>query len=135
MSLPNTPRSNPEVARPTPRTLPTPSTSAATRTISGKKTTATPAPVRPFLFDASNYRLVIIGVVLILLGLFLMAGGKSADPHVFRYDEVFSFRRVTLAPVLMMIGFCLQIYAILKKPAVAREAIAVVMEDTRAADR
>lgn len=135
MAQPNNPRNNPEnVMRPTPRTLPTPTPAAARTTpTSGKAIAATTkAPVRPFLFDKSNYRLIILGVVLILLGLFLMAGGKSPDPHVFRYDEVFSFRRVTLAPVLMMIGFCLQIYAIMKKPA-SSEAIAVVMEDTKAA--
>ncbi len=130
MAQPHNPRNNPNVLRPTPRTLPTPATA---RTTPGK-TAAAAAPVRPFLFDTSNYRLILIGVALILLGLFLMAGGKSPDPHVFRYDEIFSFRRVTLAPVLMMIGFCLQLYAILKKPAApATEAIEVVMEDTSAA--
>jgi len=70
-----------------------------------------------FLFDKSNYIWMIAGVVLILLGLTLMAGGKSADPHQFNYDEIYSFRRITLAPILMMIGFAVEVYAIMKKPA------------------
>ena len=70
-----------------------------------------------FLFDKTNYTWMIAGVVLILLGIFLMAGGKSADPHQFNYDEIYSFRRITLAPVLMMIGFAVEVYAIMKKPA------------------
>jgi hypothetical protein len=71
---------------------------------------------RTFLFDKSNYRLMLIGFGLILLGLFLMAGGKSPDPNVFNDAEVYSFRRITLAPVLMMIGFGIEMWAILKKP-------------------
>ena len=74
--------------------------------------------VRMFLFDRSNYRLMIIGFGLILLGLFLMAGGKSPDPHMFNDVEIYSFRRITLAPVLMMIGFGIEMWAILKKPKV-----------------
>jgi hypothetical protein len=70
-----------------------------------------------FLFDKSNYIWMIAGVVLILVGLALMAGGKSPDPHQFNYDEIYSFRRITLAPILMMIGFGIEVYAIMKKPA------------------
>lgn len=70
-----------------------------------------------FLFDKGNYTWMIGGIVLILLGLALMAGGKSPDPHKFNYDEIYSFRRITLAPILMMIGFAIEVYAIMKKPA------------------
>ena len=70
-----------------------------------------------FLFDKSNYMWMIAGVVLILLSLFLMAGGKSEDPHKFNYEEIYSFRRITLAPIIMMIGFAIEVYAIMKKPA------------------
>lgn len=70
-----------------------------------------------FLFDKSNYTWMIAGLVLILLGLLLMAGGKSPDPNKFNYDDLYSFRRITLAPVIMMIGFALEAYAIMKKPA------------------
>ena len=70
-----------------------------------------------FLFDKSNYKWMLIGVAFILLGLVLMAGGKSPDPHKFNYDEIYSFRRITLAPVLIMIGFVVEAIAIMKKPA------------------
>ncbi len=79
--------------------------------------TNTPRGNQVFLFDKSNYTWMIIGVVLILLGLVLVAGGKSEDPNVFNYDELYSFRRITLAPLLMMIGFGIEVYAIMKKPA------------------
>ena len=69
-----------------------------------------------FLFDNTNYYIMIAGVVLILLGFMLMSGGKSPDPHVFNYDEVYSFRRVTLAPIVVMLGFLIEIYAIMRKP-------------------
>lgn len=82
---------------------------------------STPASTEPkgnqvFLFDKGNYTWMIGGVALILIGLALMAGGKSPDPHQFNYDEIYSFRRITLAPILMMIGFAMEVYAIMKKP-------------------
>ena len=70
-----------------------------------------------FLFDKSNYMWMIGGVALMFLGLVLMAGGKSPDPHQFNYDEVYSFRRITLAPIIIVIGMIVEIYAIMKKPA------------------
>ncbi len=69
-----------------------------------------------FLFDRSNYQWMLIGVALIFIGIALTAGGKSPDPSQFNYNEVFSFRRITLAPILIMIGFGIEIYAIMKKP-------------------
>lgn len=76
-----------------------------------------------FLFDKRNYMWMAIGLGCILLGFFLMAGGKSPDPHQFNADEVFSFRRITLAPVIMMIGFGIEAYAIMlkRKPESANE--------------
>ncbi len=56
------------------------------------------------------------GIGLILLGFFLMAGGKSANPNEFHYDEIYSFRRITLAPIIIMLGFGVEAYAIMKKP-------------------
>ncbi len=61
-----------------------------------------------------NYLLLAIGFVVIVLGMVLMAGGKSASPEDFNY-EMFSFRRITLAPILIVAGFAFEIYAILKK--------------------
>ncbi len=90
----------------------------ATANTKATKITGKKAPLgnQVFLFDKTNYTWMIAGVALILLGLALMAGGKSPDPYQFNYDEIYSFRRITLAPVLMMIGFAMEIYAIMKKP-------------------
>lgn len=83
------------------------------------KTTQAPRGNQVFLFDRSNYMMMIAGVVLILLGFALMVGGKSPDPNKFNYEEIYSFRRITLAPVLIMIGFVVEAIAIMKKPASA----------------
>ena len=80
-----------------------------------------PETKSPSLFSKENYTWMAIGLVVITIGMFLMAGGKSADPNVFNKDEVYSFRRITLAPLLMMIGFGIEIYAIMKKPAEVKE--------------
>ena len=55
--------------------------------------------------NKENYRLIIIGCVVVLLGFFLMAGGGSEDPNVFKKEELFSFRRITLAPFMVMLGY------------------------------
>ena len=67
-----------------------------------------------FPFRKKNYLLLIISVILIALGLILMIGGGSEDPNQFSYD-IFDFRRLTLAPILMAIGFVLGIIAIMYK--------------------
>ncbi len=72
-------------------------------------------PETEFLFDKSNYKWMLIGIAFILLGLILMAGGKSPDPHKFNYEEIYSFRRITLAPILILIGLGVEVYAIIKK--------------------
>lgn len=61
-----------------------------------------------------NYALLIAGVVLIVLGFVLMSGGTIATPEEFSYD-IFSWRRITLAPILVVTGFAFEIYAILKR--------------------
>jgi hypothetical protein len=81
-----------------------------------KRAASKSAPTQTFLFDRDNYVWMGAGVVLILLGMALMVGGKSANPHDFKYDEIYSFRRITLAPIVMLIGFVLEVYAIMKKP-------------------
>jgi hypothetical protein len=68
-------------------------------------------------FNKSNYLYMAIGAALIVLGMLLMSGGKSADPNVFNASEVYSFRRITLAPILIIAGFIVEIYAIFKKSA------------------
>lgn len=81
---------------------------------SPKKPANAKAPI--FLFDKTNYYIMFAGLVLILLGFILMAGGKSPDPHVFNYDEIYSFRRITLAPILIIAGFVIEVVAIMRKP-------------------
>ncbi len=68
-----------------------------------------------FALGKENYKLMAIGFAIIVVGFILMAGGGSDDPNVFN-PEIFSFRRITLAPLILLIGFALEIYAIMKKP-------------------
>lgn len=67
-----------------------------------------------FLFEKRNYFIMIIGIVIILLGFGLMIGGGSEDPEVFN-AEMYNFRRIRLAPTLVLIGLAIQIYAIFAK--------------------
>ena len=67
------------------------------------------------LFTKDNYKWMLIGAVVLTLGFFLMAGGKSPDPNVFNDAAIYSFRRITLAPILIVGGFIIEIYAIMKK--------------------
>ena len=67
------------------------------------------------LFGKENYRWMLIGIVLVALGLILMGGGKSKDPNVFNPNEVYSFRSITLAPILIIGGFVVEIFAIFRK--------------------
>jgi hypothetical protein len=71
----------------------------------------------PILYDKNNYILMGIGVVFIIIGFALMAGGKNPDPNVFDAEEIYSFRRITLAPILIILGFIVELFAVLKKPA------------------
>jgi len=68
-----------------------------------------------FTFGKQSYRLLIIGLVLIGLGFILMSGGGSEDPNEFN-PEIFSFRRITLAPLLILAGYVVEIFAIMKRP-------------------
>ena len=68
------------------------------------------------LFDKQNYRLMLGGLIVLTIGFFLMAGGKSAYPSVFNDNEVYSTTRITIAPLLIIAGFIIEIFAIMKKP-------------------
>jgi len=68
-----------------------------------------------FALGKKNYILIAIGFLIILIGFFLMVGGKADSPEVFNPD-VFSFRRINLAPMVVLAGFIFEIYAIMKKP-------------------
>jgi hypothetical protein len=67
-----------------------------------------------FLFEKVNYKFLMIGIAVIALGFILMSGGGSDDPKVFS-EDVFSFRRIRLAPTVVLIGFGITIYSIFKK--------------------
>ena len=67
------------------------------------------------LFGKENYMWMLIGLAVLALGFFLMAGGKSTNPAVFNKDEVYSTTRITIAPLLIIAGFVIEVFAIMKK--------------------
>jgi hypothetical protein len=69
-----------------------------------------------FPLSKTNYLLLLIGFVIIIIGFVFMIGGKSESPDVFNYEEIFSPRRITLAPLLVLFGFMFEIFAIMYKP-------------------
>lgn len=71
---------------------------------------------RVFALGKENYILLGIGFAIIVFGFILMIGGATDDPNVFNGDEIFSFRRITLAPIVVLGGFIFEIWAIMKKP-------------------
>ncbi len=68
-----------------------------------------------FAFARKNYKLLLIGLAFIILGFILMVGGGSDDPKVFN-EDIFSFQRITLAPILIVAGYVIEIFAIMKRP-------------------
>jgi hypothetical protein len=87
-----------------------------TKPMAQEATKKTEEVIRPlFAFGKENYVLMLIGVGLIILGFILMTGGGSKDPNVFN-EEMFDFRRLTLSPILILIGFGIEIVAIMKRP-------------------
>jgi len=72
-------------------------------------------PKPQFLFGKRNYIFMLIGLLVIALGFILMAGGGSDDPNVFN-EDIYNFRRIRLAPTLVLIGLAIEIYAILINP-------------------
>ena len=68
-----------------------------------------------FALAPENYKLLAIGFGIVVLGFLLMLGGKSPDPNIFN-EEMFSFRRITLAPIVVLAGFAFVTWAIMKKP-------------------
>lgn len=70
----------------------------------------------PSIFSKDNYIWMGIGALVIAIGMFLMSGGSSNDPTVFNKDEVYSTTRITIAPILILAGLVIEVYAIFKKP-------------------
>jgi hypothetical protein len=71
--------------------------------------------IKHFGFDPKNYKFLIIGLIINVLGFILMIGGGSDDPSKFNAEELFSPIRITLAPFLIIIGYVVIFYAIMKK--------------------
>lgn len=86
--------------------------SKATKPISVEKAGADERPV----FAKENYKFMIAGLAIVLVGFLLMMGGSSDDPNSFKPEEVYSFRRITLAPIVIVLGLIVEIYAIMRKP-------------------
>ena len=68
------------------------------------------------MFSRENYLWMLAGALIIAIGLILMAGGKSDDPNVFNEKEVYSTTRITIAPILIILGLIVEIFAIFRKP-------------------
>lgn len=79
------------------------------------KSTSTPA-TSSNLFGKENYIWILAGLAVMVLGIILMAGGKSQDPNVFRDSDVYSTTRITIAPILILLGLGIEVFAIFRKP-------------------
>ena len=73
------------------------------------------------LFEKENYMWMIIGAAIVGLGMLLMAGGKNDNPNQFDYNLVYSKTRITIAPILIIAGLLVEIYAIFKRPRVQQQ--------------
>ena len=96
---------------------------AANKEVSNVKKPVAPAGTSEnrFPFTRENYMIMIIGIVVIILGYALMVGGGSSDPTQFHPDQVYSWRRISLAPIVIIIGFLVEVYAIMKRPRTSGE--------------
>ena len=70
----------------------------------------------PALFTRENYMWMLIGLIIMAIGMLLMAGGKNEDPNVFDTSKVYSTTRITIAPLLILAGLVIEIFAIFRKP-------------------
>ncbi len=68
-----------------------------------------------FAFNKTNYTIMVAGLLVLIIGFLLMVGGGSDDPEVFS-DALFGFRRLTLAPILILLGYAIEIFAIMYRP-------------------
>ncbi len=69
-----------------------------------------------FLFSKDSYKIMLAGLIVIVVGFLLMTGGGSNDPNSFKPEEVYSWRRITLAPIVILIGLGIEAYAIMHTP-------------------
>ncbi|MDB5249099.1 MAG: hypothetical protein JWQ40_3493 [Segetibacter sp.] len=96
-----------------------PPTSASTiRSSTLRESAAAKQKARLPLFEKDNYLWMGIGAVVIAIGMIVMAGGKNSDPNQFDYNLVYSTSRITIAPILILAGLGIEIFAIFKRPKV-----------------
>jgi hypothetical protein len=76
-----------------------------------------------FGFQKENYKILLIGLAINIFGFILMIGGATEDPNVFNEDELFSSTRITISPFLILLGYIVILYAIMKKPKTSEENI------------
>ncbi len=88
---------------------------ATSKSVKSDKSEVSDKPVTGFVFSRMNYRLLIIGLAVLFVGFLLMSGGGSDDPNKFD-PSIFSFTRITLAPVIVLIGFIIEGVAIMYRP-------------------
>jgi hypothetical protein len=72
--------------------------------------------VSPSIFTKENYTWMMIGIAVMAIGMLLMSGGKNTDPNVFDKSKVYSTTRITIAPLLILAGLAIEIFAIFKRP-------------------
>lgn len=70
----------------------------------------------PSIFNKENYKWMLLGLVVMVLGMILLSGGKNTDPNVFDKSKVYSTIRITIAPLLILAGLAIEIFAIFRKP-------------------
>ena len=91
-------------------------TPASTKVAATTKAAVQNSSAGNVLFTKENYKWMVIGLVVMALGFFLMAGGKNSNPNVFNDKDVYSPMRITVAPILIIAGLLVEIFAIMKKP-------------------
>ena len=75
-----------------------------------------------------NYKFIILGCIVVALGFILMSGGGTDNPNEFNEEELFSFRRITLAPFFVILGYVIVLYGVMKRPKPSQEAVEKVNE-------
>ncbi len=81
-----------------------------------KPTMQQPLTYNKMVLGKENYYIILAGIAVIIIGFILMSGGRYTDPNVFPADEIYSTRRITIAPIVVIIGFAIEIYAIFHRP-------------------
>lgn len=89
--------------------------SSASNTSSRVTSSTKAKPMGTFMFGRMNYILLAIGLITMVIGFALMSGGATSDPNVFPKEEIYSFKRITLAPIVILIGFIINLVAIFYK--------------------